>query len=94
VPRISGLRHKRLAAQAQQIVLAHQPQHPLVVDDDAVAPQLMGDVAVAAPPAVGQGHQRDGVARRRVVRTRRALLPEPVVAGRLTPVSRHSRWIV
>ena len=35
-------RHKRLAAQAQQIVLAHQPQHPLVVDDEAVlAPQLV-----------------------------------------------------
>ena len=44
---VGGGRNKRAGAQAQQIVLAHQPQHALGVDDLPLAPQLRGDPAIA-----------------------------------------------
>ena len=47
---LRGSRYERLLAQAEEIVLPHQPQHPLMVHKDAVAPQLSGytPIAVAA----------------------------------------------
>ncbi len=54
VPRV-GRHHEGLVPQAQQIVLAHQPQHAFVIHREAAAVQLDGDPAVA----VGGELQRD-----------------------------------
>jgi hypothetical protein len=39
--------NERLAAQAQQIVVAHKAQHPLGIDDQALAPEAGGDAPIA-----------------------------------------------
>jgi len=44
---VRSARHERTGAQAQQIVLAHQPQHTLGVGDPAFAPELGGDPPIA-----------------------------------------------
>jgi hypothetical protein len=44
---VGGVRNERLGAQTQEIVLAHQPENALGVDDVAFAPQLRGDPAIA-----------------------------------------------
>jgi hypothetical protein len=76
VARLGRRRHKRPPAQAQQVVLAHQAQHALVVDDQAVVAQLPGDVPVAATiAAIGQHQPLDGIAHRGIVLARRAGLP-------------------
>jgi hypothetical protein len=42
VPAVGRGRDKGLATQAEEIVLAHQPQHPFGIDRQAVASQLLG----------------------------------------------------
>ena len=44
------VRGKRLVAQAQEIIEPHQPTHPLGVDDEPFALQLLGDPAIAVEP--------------------------------------------
>ena len=53
-----------------------------MVDDQAVAAQLPGDVPVAAAiAAIGQHQPLDGIAHRGIVLARRAGLPQAVIAG-------------
>ena len=52
-----GLRNERFCAQRQQVVLAHEPGHALVVDDDALPSELMRDPPIAVE-AMGE---RDGL---------------------------------
>ena len=49
VAAVAGARHKRAGAQARQIILAYQPQHPLGVGvgDASLAPQSGGDPPIA-----------------------------------------------
>src|SRR5438874_11678603 len=86
VPRVRRQRHEGPPAQTQQVVLAHQAQHALVVDDQAFIAKLPSDVPVAAVfPAVPQPRPRDGVGPRGIVLARRAGLPEAVMAGSADP---------
>ena len=96
MPAVGGRRHERLLAQAQQIVLAQQPQHPLVVHRPALAPQQRPQPAVAVVP-VRQGQPLQAVTQRRLLRGRRRGPPVPVVAGpagleqRAHPLPRSTR---
>ena len=54
VPRV-GRDHERAAPHAQQIVLAHHPQHALVIDLETALLQFGRD----SPIAVGRRFQRD-----------------------------------
>jgi hypothetical protein len=73
-------RHKRLLPHAQEIVLAHDVQHPLVVDHQPFVTQMPGDPAVAIV-AVVQRHALDGIAHDRLFLTRCRNLKLAVVAG-------------
>jgi len=52
---------ERPAPEAQEVVGAHQPRHPLGVDDQALAAQRVGDSAVAVI-SVGERHPVDEIA--------------------------------
>jgi hypothetical protein len=58
---VRGARDERLVAQAQEIIEPHQPTHPLGVDDESFALQLLGDPAIAVE-AVGQCDAMDRIA--------------------------------
>ena len=80
MPAVGGRRHERLLAQAQQIVLAQQPQHPLVVHRPALTPQERPQPAVAIVPV----RQRQAAAGDRA-----APSPPPPAP---TPASGDSSW--
>jgi hypothetical protein len=65
---------------AQQIVLARQSPHPLVVDDQASAPELFGDAAIAVA-AVVERDLLDEIAQVGVVALGRMGREMPIVAG-------------
>ena len=67
-------------AQTQQIVLAHQPQHPLVVHCKPSRPQLRGDPSIAVVP-MRQRQLLDRIAQARLFLARRRGLPMTVIAG-------------
>ena len=68
------------APQAQQIVLAHQPQHAFVVHRKALATQLRGDPAVAVVP-VRERQTLHRVTHAGLFLARRRRTPVAVVAG-------------
>jgi len=72
-------RNERPASQAQQIVLAHQPQNPLVVDAPALALEQRRDPAIAVMP-LRKRQALDRVAQLGFLQTRRRGPPMPVVA--------------
>jgi hypothetical protein len=78
--RVRRDRHERPGAQAQQVVLAHKTQHPLVVGRPAFTPQLRGDAPVAVVPVV-ECQTLDSVTQAGFLLTRRRGLPVAVVAG-------------
>jgi hypothetical protein len=61
------------------MVLAHQPQHALLVDAQPLAPEQRGDPPVAIMP-VRQRQALHGIAHRRLLPARRRGLPGPVIA--------------
>ena len=71
---------KAALPQAQQVVLAHQPQHALVIDRPALPPQLRADPPIAIV-AVRQRQTLDGIAQAGLLLARRRGLPMPVIAG-------------
>ena len=75
-----GARNEGPGAQAEQIVLAHQPQHPLGVDDQALPAQRLGDAAIAVM-AVRERVALDQIAQVRVVARWRVRAEMAVVAG-------------
>src|ERR1700677_228279 len=77
---VGGVRNERLGAQAEQIVLAHQSEHALGVDDMAFAPQLRGDPTVAVM-TMREAEPLNVVAHVRVGAGRLIDLEAPVVAG-------------
>jgi hypothetical protein len=44
VPAVAGARNKGLRAQGEQAVLAHQSEHALGVDDQALPAQRLGEL--------------------------------------------------
>src|SRR5712671_1537510 len=82
-PAMAGVgrhRHEGSFPQAQQIVLAHQAQHPLVVHGKALATQLRRDPAVPIVRML-QCQALDGVAYPRLFLARRRGTPVAVVPG-------------
>ena len=80
VAAVGRSRNERLGAQGEQIVLAHQTQHPLGVDDQALAAQRVRDAPIATM-AVGQRDALDEVAQIRVVAGRGVRSEMAVIAG-------------
>ena len=76
MPAVGGGRHERLLAQAQEIVLAQKPQHPLVVDLPALAPQERPEPAVAIVP-VRQGQMLQAISQTDTVPVVRVAWNEP-----------------
>ncbi len=76
---VGGRRHVGLLPQAQQVVLAHDPQHPLGIGLPALAPEQRPDAAVTVVP-VGQGQPLDGVAQRHLLLVGLRLRPASVEA--------------
>src|SRR5579863_8017909 len=73
-------RDKRPAAEGDEIVLAREPQHPFGVDEEALAPELMGDAAIAVMTVV-ERDALDEVAQVGVVAFRSLGREIAVVAG-------------
>jgi len=65
-----GARDERLGAQAEQVVGAHQPEHPLGVDDQPLATELDRDASVAVM-AVRERYALDQVTQVRLLARRR-----------------------
>ena len=80
VPAHRRARDERLEAQAQEVVEPHQPAHPLGVDDDPFAPQLLGDAPVSVV-AVLQGDALDRIAQIGVLAPRLVGSETAVIAG-------------
>src|SRR5688572_16941006 len=78
--RIRRRRHERAPAQTQQIIGAHQPQHPLVVHRPALAPQQSIEAAVAIV-AVTDREALEHITQLRLLAPGRNAPPVPVVAG-------------
>ena len=76
-------RHKRPMPQAQQIVLAHQPPHPLVVHHHALPAQHRRHPAIAVV-SIGQRHTLHLIAHRRLLLH---AAPTPANAGSSSPGS-------
>ena len=90
VPRIRR-DHEGLVPQTQQVVGAHQPQHSLVIDGEAVAVQLERDPAVP----VGGELQRDLlhlIAQLHLYREARRRHAPAIVTGPARPVIWHSAF--
>jgi len=74
------LRDEGPPSQRQQVVLARQAQHPLGVDEEALAPELMADAAIAIMTVV-ERDALDEVAQVGVVAVRRPGREMVIVAG-------------
>ena len=79
VARVRRRRPEQRLRQAQQVVLAHDPDHALVVDAPALASQQRADPAVAVV-AVGQSQTLDDVAQRRFFAQRLVAGPSSVIS--------------
>jgi hypothetical protein len=79
VPRVGGGGHEGAAAEAEQIVRAHQPQHALVVHGPALAPHGLRQAPIAVKP-LGQGELLEGVAEAGLLVPGRRVMPVSVVA--------------
>jgi hypothetical protein len=77
---LRGGRHEAAPAQAQQVVVAHQPQHPLVIDCPALALEQLQQAAIAVVPVL-QGEVLEPVAQFRLFAARRHGPPVAVIAG-------------
>jgi len=75
-----GARNEGLGAQRQQIILAHQPRHPLGVDDQALTAQFVGHAPIAVM-AVGERDAMDEIAQIGVLACGRMRGEAAVVAG-------------
>jgi hypothetical protein len=73
-------RLRRRNRQAQQIVFAHQPQHPLAVDRHSLAAELRGDPPVTVM-TMRQRDTLDRIAHRGFLPARCRGLPVPVITG-------------
>ena len=77
---VGGAGNKGAGAQAEEIVLAHQSQHALGVDDLSFAPELRGDPPVTIV-TIGEAEPLDGIAQFHIGARRRVRLEMPVIAG-------------
>src|ERR1019366_3438288 len=75
--RIGGRRYKPPRAQAEQIVLAHQTQHPLGIDAVPALPQLLLHSPITAEP-LGHDYLLDSIAQCCVRLPRRRGFPMPI----------------
>jgi len=80
VAAVGGAGDERSGAQAEQVVGAHQPEHPFGVDDQSLASQLLGDAPIAVM-AVGERDALDQIAQIRLLARRQAGTPTAIVAG-------------
>src|ERR1700728_5465141 len=81
---VRGARDKRLVAQAEEVIEPHQPAHPLGVDDETFAPQLLGDPAIAVEP-IGQRDAMNRIANVGVVAPGLARREMAIIAGSRQP---------
>ena len=79
VTRVRRRRSEQRLHQTKQVVLAHDPNHTLVVDAPALAPQHRADPAVAVM-AVSQRQALNDIAQRRLLTQRFAAGPSSVVS--------------
>ena len=80
VAAVGGSRNERLRPQGEQVVLTHQPQHALGVEDQPLAPQGMRDPPIAAV-TVRQRVALDEIAQIRVVARRGMRSEMAIIAG-------------
>ena len=89
VARVGRHRHERPLAQAQQIVLPHQPQNAFVVDHKPVTAKLRCDPPISVV-TIRERHTLDRVANRRLLLARCRGLPAAVIAGAADPRQRST----